>query len=250
MPRIVATSLVAGIVVVAALAIRAGAPEAVKLGSTPVVVELFTSQGCSSCPPADELLRQLARDPEYGRAIIPLAYHVDYWDYLGWRDPFSSKQFTIRQMTYVRALGLSSAYTPQVVIAGSREMVGSHAAALRAAIAEASNRRPEGSVRISLAGDKADVRAEGPAGRDLIVVAFEDGATTQVTRGENAGRTIANDSIVRQITRAGGVEASLALPPGATGVVAFLQDRKTMHISAAAVARRPAGGTSNAASRP
>jgi len=240
MSRLIASSIVVAVLITAALAIRGAAPEAAKLGPAPVVVELFTSQGCSSCPSADELLRELARDPVYGKAIVPLAYHVDYWDHLGWRDPFSSKQFTLRQMTYVRAFHLSSAYTPQAVVAGSKEVVGSHAAALRAAIAEESRRKPEGSVRIALTGGAANVRAETQPGRDLVVVAFEDGATTRVTRGENAGRTIANDAIVRQITRVTASEANVVLPPNATGVAAFLQDRNTMRIYAAAVTRRPA----------
>jgi len=234
MPRLLATAAILVLIVIAALALRAGGPEPVKLGATPVVVELFTSQGCSSCPPADELLRELARDPAYGKAIIPLAYHVDYWDHLGWRDPFSSKEATVRQMGYVRSFHLTSAYTPQAVVGGTRELVGSHAAALRAAIAEESTRKAEGSVRISISGGTASVHAETPPGRDLVVVVFEDGATTQVARGENAGRTIANDSIVRQITRAKGAEASVALPANATGVAAFLQDPKTMRIYAAA----------------
>lgn len=237
MPRLLASSAVLTLAVVAALVIRAGAPEPVKLGTTPVVVELFTSQGCSSCPPADELLRELARDPAYGKAIIPLAYHVDYWDHLGWRDPFSSKQFTMRQMAYVRSFSLSSAYTPQAVVGGSREMVGSRADVLRAAIAEESNRKPEGSIRIAINGGTANVRAETAQGRDLVVVAFEDGATTKVASGENAGRTIANDAIVRQITRVSASQADVVLPPNASGVAAFLQDPKTMRIYAAAAAR-------------
>src|ERR1051325_9248139 len=97
MRRLAAALAVIIVVAIAPVAIRANAPQPVKLGATPVVVELFTSQGCSSCPPADALLRELAKDPAYGKAIIPLAYHVDYWDHLGWRDPFSSKQYTIRQ---------------------------------------------------------------------------------------------------------------------------------------------------------
>ena len=237
MSRLLASSAVLALAVIAALAIRAGAPEPVKLGTTPVVVELFTSQGCSSCPPADALVHQFRTDPQLRAVVIPLAFHVDYWDHLGWRDPFSSKQFTVRQMTYVRSFSLSSAYTPQAVVGGSREMVGSRADVLRAAIAEESNRKPEGSVRIAINGGTANVRAETPQGRDLVVVVFEDGATTRVASGENAGRTIANDSIVRQITRVSASQADVALPANASGVAAFLQDPKTMRIYAAAAAR-------------
>jgi len=198
---------------------------------TPVLVELFTSEGCDSCPPADKVLEAL------DSSAIVLSEHVDYWDHLGWRDPFSSRQYTLRQMAYVRSFSLSSAYTPQAVVGGSREMVGSRADALRAAIAEASNRKPEGSVRIAINGGTANVRAETPQGRDLVIVAFEDGATTQVASGENAGQTIANDSIVRQITRVSASEANVALPANASGVAAFLQDPKTMRIYAATAAR-------------
>jgi hypothetical protein len=239
MRRLIASLAVLILAAVAAVAIRANAPQPVTLGGNPVVVELFTSQGCSSCPPADELLRQLAKDPAYGKAIIPLAYHVDYWDHLGWRDPFSSKQYTIRQMTYQKAFGLTSAYTPQAVVGGAKELVGSHADALRKLIAEESHRAAEGKVTIALQGGNAVVHAESPAARDLVVVAFQDGAKTEVTRGENSGMTVVNDNIVRQVTRAGAVrDATVPLPPGATGAAAFLQDRKTLKIYAAAITRR------------
>src|SRR6476660_4669091 len=95
-----------------------------------VVVELFTSQGCSSCPPADALLRDLRRDP----TVIAIAYHVDYWDNLGRRDHFSAREWTQRQMEYIRTLRLPSAYTPQMVVGGTRQMVGSNPFAVRTAI--------------------------------------------------------------------------------------------------------------------
>src|SRR6476646_10282347 len=99
-----------------------------------VVVELFTSQGCSSCPPADELLGRIARDPSLRGRVIPLAFHVDYWDHLGWRDPFSSPEWSQRQLDYVRAMHLSGAYTPQAVVGGAREFVGSNESQLFSAI--------------------------------------------------------------------------------------------------------------------
>lgn len=239
MRRLAAALAVIIVVAIAAVAIRANAPQPVKLGATPVVVELFTSQGCSSCPPADALLRELAKDPAYGKAIIPLAYHVDYWDHLGWRDPFSSKQYTIRQMMYQKQFGLTSAYTPQAVVGGAKELVGSHGDALRKLIAEESMRAGEGRVTIALQGGNAVVHAESPAPRDLVVVAFQDGAKTEVKAGENNGLTILNDAVVRQVTRAGAVkDATVPLPPGATGAAAFLQDRQTLRIYAAAVTRR------------
>ncbi|HUR81120.1 MAG TPA: DUF1223 domain-containing protein, partial [Thermoanaerobaculia bacterium] len=94
---------------------------ALSMHADPVVLELFTSQGCSSCPSADEFLRKLAAKD---KRVIPLAFHVDYWNYLGWRDPFSSAEWSQRQGDYVRAMKLSTAYTPQLVINGSRQVVG------------------------------------------------------------------------------------------------------------------------------
>ena len=96
---------------------------AFSMNADPVVLELFTSQGCSSCPSADAFLRKLAKEPR----VIRLAFHVDYWNSLGWRDPFSSREWSQRQGAYVRAMKLSSAYTPQMVVNGTRQMVGSSA---------------------------------------------------------------------------------------------------------------------------
>src|SRR5687767_14525236 len=126
---VVIVALVIGVVV----AIQSQTPRA---GDTPVVVELFTSQGCSSCPSADALLRRIAADPKLRGKVIPLAYHVDYWNHLGWRDPFSSREWSQRQGDYVRAMKLSSAYTPQIVVNGVREMVGSNSFQVYRAIEE------------------------------------------------------------------------------------------------------------------
>lgn len=211
-------------------------------GTQPVLLELFTSQGCSSCPPADELLRRIARDPALRGRVIPLAYHVDYWDHLGWRDPFSSREWSLRQGEYVRALRLGSSYTPQVVINGARQMVGSSTLQIYRAIEDESRRAPEGRVSVRIDGSDVVVRATAPrAGTELIVVTFENGATTRVLRGENSGRTIANDAIVRKLVRVatldakGEVEERVRLPLGPRiGVAAFLQDAKTKHIWTAA----------------
>lgn len=212
-----------------------------QLGPTPVLVELFTSQGCSSCPPADELLRKIARDEKLRGKVIPLSFHVDYWNSLGWRDRFSSRDWSQRQGEYVRAMKLNSAYTPQVVVNGTREMVGSSSGAVYRAIEEESRRKPEGKISLLIDGADVIVRAQAPrADVELLVVAFENGATTNVKSGENAGRTISNDAIVRKLVRAGTVRGEieqrvpLELGPR-MGVAAFLQDRATKRILAAGV---------------
>ncbi|HEY0371365.1 MAG TPA: DUF1223 domain-containing protein [Thermoanaerobaculia bacterium] len=204
-------------------------------GTEPVVLELFTSQGCSSCPPADELLRELRKQP----GVIALAYHVDYWDRLGWRDPFSSREWSERQGEYVRAMKLESSYTPQIVINGSRQMVGSTGFAIRGAIDQESKRKPEGRVSLDVRNGKVFVRAESTKPTELIVVAYENGITTKITSGENSGRTQTSDSIVRKLVRLGTVSGAVEkhVPLALTksmGVVAFLQDPATRRITTAA----------------
>lgn len=206
-----------------------------RAGKEPVVLELFTSQGCSSCPPADALLRELAKEP----GVIALAYHVDYWNRLGWRDPFSSREWSERQGEYVRALKLNSAYTPQVVINGSRQLVGSTGFLIRSAIEQESKRKPEGRITLSVRNGEAVVRAESEKPAELIVVAYENGITTKITSGENSGRTQTNDAIVRKFVRVGTVSGTMEkrVPLALTksmGVAAFLQDPATRRILTAA----------------
>ena len=166
-----------------------------------VVVELFTSQGCSSCPPADALLATLADRPE----VLPLAFHVDYWNRLGWVDPFSSAWATARQSAYAAQMGSSQVYTPQAVVDGGRDVVGSDRAALDTAIAEA---RSDPSVPLTLtASDAALQVAVGPAAPAdavLWLVGFDDRHETPVRRGENAGRTLVDRNVVRSLTRLDG----------------------------------------------
>jgi hypothetical protein len=174
--------------------IRAVAEEA----GAPVVVELFTSQGCSSCPPADALLGELARRPD----VIALAFHVDYWDYIGWKDPFASADFTKRQRAYAGALGLRSVYTPQMVIDGRADAVGSHRNRVEELIRQASF-VPKLTLRLAPAADgKATVhlpeaRLERPATIWLAIYDREE--RTPVKRGENAGRELSEYNIVRAL---------------------------------------------------
>jgi hypothetical protein len=204
----------------------------------PVVVELFTSQGCSSCPPADALIRELRKQPN----VIPIAYHVDYWNHLGWHDPFSSHDWTLRQMQYVSAFNLSGAYTPQMVVAGSREMVGSNGRAIQAAIDEASQHGSIASVKLSVDRGEALVETNVPrAGLELIVVTTEDGVVTTIERGENRGVTQTSDAIARKLVRVEGIGAGKSTHRIAAGaehgkVIAMLQDPLSLKIVAAAVA--------------
>jgi hypothetical protein len=195
------------------------------------------------------LVRELANDAALRGKVIPLAFHVDYWDRLGWRDPFSSPDWSRRQSFYVRALQLPSGYTPQMVVNGARQFVGSNAGALDAALAEESKQAPFGTVRVSATrGDPlkvtvhATVTSDKPT--DVMLALVEDGIATKVPAGENAGRTIENDAIVRKLIRVGtgstemtvSISVDKAWNPARLGVVAFLQDRKTLAIRGAAAA--------------
>jgi hypothetical protein len=228
---------------------QSAAPRAKTDRPRTVVLELFTSQGCSSCPPADELLSRLRRETFAGGTVIPLAYHVDYWNYLGWSDPFSSAQWSARQRDYAASIPSTQVYTPQLVINGTEQLVGSSERPVRAAIERQLDGRDRGSVsieRLTRTGNHLDVELRAhldrdPAGgnADLVVVLFEDGLTTAVSRGENGGRSLTNDSIVRWQSRAAevhadGVEttAKVTIPVGAgrLGVAAFLQDARSRAI--------------------
>jgi hypothetical protein len=161
-----------------------------------VVVELYTSQGCSSCPPADEFVAMLAADPR----ILPLALHVDYWDYIGWADRFASPKFTDRQRAYAAAIGSRTIYTPQLIIGGLDRIEGfapkATADTLRKHMAVRS------SVRLSVTreGDVLVIRAEADPPLDAPVrvqlVRYKPSETVRIERGENAGRTITYHNIV------------------------------------------------------
>jgi hypothetical protein len=164
----------------------------------PIVVELFTSEGCSSCPPADALLAKLASRPE----VLALSFHVDYWDRLGWKDPFSSAAATRRQYRYAELLGLSSVYTPQIVIDGKWQAVGSDRDEVERALASAEREHEE--VPIALAIDRGHAQIMLGPGREgllaaVLLVGFDRRHVTEVTRGENGGRTLTHIDVVRSI---------------------------------------------------
>ena len=190
-----------------------------KIARTPVLVELFTSEGCSDCPPADALLRRLVADqPIEGAEIIGLGDHVDYWDRLGWRDPFSAAVFSERQSQYEASVFRSNAvYTPQIVVDGFLESVGSDEAAVTRNILTAA-RQPKATLTLEVtqttgASVSVNVRTWLPpqiqrtGQADLVVAVTEDGLTTYVERGENHGRTLSHSAVVRTVTAVGRINA-------------------------------------------
>jgi hypothetical protein len=170
----------------------------------PVVVELFTSEGCSSCPPADRLLAEMVQNAPEGVEIIGLSEHVDYWDGLGWRDPFSNKLFTERQDQYARHFGPDKVYTPQMIVDGAAELVGSDRAQLLKALT-AAKARAKASVTLGWHGANAlDVKVSGAAkSSDVMMAITEDGLSVDVKRGENAGHTLPHVRVTRSLVKIG-----------------------------------------------
>jgi hypothetical protein len=208
----------------------------------PVVVELFTSQGCSSCPPADELLAKIAHAGKVGnRTVAPLAFHVDYWNDLGWPDPFSVPAWTERQRQYAEALGDDRVYTPELVVAGAAGMVGSQSARVQASIMAAPKQRPV-AAKATWGSGTLTVEATAPADADVFVAVWEDGTRTQVARGENAGETLIGERVVRRLERvaAAGTTGTTTVTFGpwkASGAVAFAQRRDRRIIGATLLGR-------------
>ena len=191
-----------------------GAPEARSAApnSTPVLVELFTSEGCSSCPPADDLLRRLGRmQPVRNADVIVLEEHVDYWDRLGWKDPFSSETATARQADYGDAFGGIQVYTPQMVVDGHAEFVGSSEGEALRAIGTASQ-TPKPAVhlkwadggKLSIAVDPLTSARPGEVSQVYLAVT-ENMLRSDVKQGENAGRKLEHDGVVRTLTAVGKV---------------------------------------------
>jgi len=214
--------------------------------SQAVLVELFTSEGCSSCPPADRLLIELDRQqPVSGTTIVVLSEHVDYWDHEGWRDPFSSHLWTDRQNEYGRQFGLANVYTPQIVIDGQRQTSGGDGRAVLSAI-EQSAKAPRIDIAISSlerAGDGVHVglTAGAAKGATLYAVLADDADHSSVQRGENAGRTLDHVAVARSFIRVGKLDKSpldqklvIPIPPGTPDrrlrLIVFAQDGHSGHI--------------------
>ena len=183
---------------------------------TPVLVELFTSEGCSSCPPADTLLAKLDElQPVAGVTLISLEEHVDYWDHQGWRDPFSSADFTARQQRYAGLLHIESPYTPQMVIDGRMEFVGNDSRRALQELAGAA-RSPKTPVHVMVKDKSADrillaVNVEATkASGDVLLAITETRLASDVARGENAGRNLKHSAVVRKLSTIGKLKSGQA----------------------------------------
>ena len=224
---------------------------------TPVLVEFFTSEGCSSCPPADRFLQKLDGQPIQGAEMIVLSEHVDYWNHIGWKDPYSASFYSQRQSAYAKRFGLDSVYTPQMVVDGTSEFVGSNSGladkAFRKALgipkipvhlssisADASNtlhaHLETGTLDLLLAHAEADV---------YVAVALNR-AESQVSAGENSGHRLAHVSVVKSLTKIGALkqgqvlaqDVQLKLEPGSDSrnlrLIAFVQEPRQGRVLGAA----------------
>jgi hypothetical protein len=244
------------------LALAAGVPVALAADRpAPIIVELFTSEGCSSCPAADRLLARLEQtQPVPGAQVVALEEHVDYWNQLGWTDPFSSPQYRARQNDYARVFKVSDIYTPQMVVNGQTAFVGSDmnrayheiGAAAQAATtlvdlgANSNSRDPD---LLDLSVQVTNIKTAKWRDSNVYLAVTENGLTTFVPRGENSGRTLRHSSVVRSFGVIGRVK-----PEGATGgqlvstlrlprewkrenlrAVVFVQERDTYRITGASV---------------
>ena len=215
-----------------------------------VFVELFTSEGCSSCSPADRLLMELDRNQPVATAkIIVLSEHVDYWNTLGWRDPFSSAQWSQRQSDYARRFNLESIYTPQIVIDGSQQAVGSESGAVRRAIQESAD-NTHLSIQITnlrRIGDRvfANYSVGASPNAILYAVVADESDRSSVTRGENAGRTLEHIAVARSLAEIASLQtaavdktAAIDVPPGDMNrhlkVILFAQSSDTGAIAGVA----------------
>jgi len=208
------------------------------------VVELFTSEGCSSCPSADELVAKVEKESA-GMPVYILAYHVDYWNRLGWKDAYSSADFSKRQNEYARYLHLQGVYTPQIVVNGKTEFVGSQEGTLRSAIRAGLQKPASAGLSLSVVkSDKNQVSikyaAEGADKNSVLLIALvQKHAQTKVMRGENAGHTLSHVQIVSKLQRVPlngqtGV-ANISIPKGTDNqeLIGFIQNTTTGAITAA-----------------
>lgn len=222
-------------------------PAAVNAIPAPVaslhVLELFTSEGCSSCPPADKLLRRLKAEGD--STVFLLSYHVDYWNYLGWKDPFSQAAFGNRQREYAQRFGLDGSYTPQLIVNGEEEFVGSDEKRLRTSLAKGS------AASISIAASAAltdkntlqvSYSCSSPEGLTLNVALVQNEATTDVKRGENGGRILQHVNVVRDLK-------TVAAQRTGNVVVNLPDEVKAVPLSVIVFAQQKIGGKITGATR-
>ena len=211
----------------------------------PVLVELFTSEGCNSCPPADTLLTELLQEqPIDGVEVVALSEHVTYWDHQGWKDPFAAQQFTARQQQYGLRFNLDSVYTPQLVVDGASEFVGSDRRSIERALRSAAKQvKPALMLNVTASNDTLTLAASGPGlaveeDAELWLAITEDGLAVDVKRGENANKTLKHSGVVRLLRSAGDAKRaaplSVALDPAwrrdRLRVAGFVQSRKNRRI--------------------
>ncbi|MEP6548997.1 MAG: DUF1223 domain-containing protein [Gammaproteobacteria bacterium] len=200
---------------------------AVQAQPRPAVIELFTSEGCSSCPPAEAYVGELAQRTE----VLALAFHVDYWDNLGWRDRFEVTEAAPRQRLYAKTLRLSSVYTPQVIVDGRVDFIGSDRAAISKAVAD-----PRQGVAVAVAVHDGDIQIDvgaqdGSRPCEVLLVAYRRSATSAIGRGENAGHTLTEFNIVRSLQNLGNWTGQVqqyhaavkSLPSDATDMAVLVQ---------------------------
>jgi len=229
----IAAVLAAGFASLAAPALAEG-------GSPPVLIELYTSQGCSSCPPADAALGQLAKRSD----VVALSLHVDYWDYLGWKDTFASPQYTKRQYAYKRTFGARVVYTPQIVVQGVEDAVGSRNGHVIDLIKMAQAKAEVARMALEEAGASLIARLQPVEGHQaagtIWVARYDRSREIDIGRGENRGRMLTYHNVVRSLTEGGAwsgdgpYELTLDPPAVGEGVAVWLQEGVAGPIFAAA----------------
>jgi hypothetical protein len=235
-------------------------PSAIDGPRTPVLLELFTSEGCSDCPPADALLEKLDRSQPVGGAdLVVLSEHVDYWDDIGWRDPYSSHEYSERQSAYAGLFKIQGVYTPQMVVDGRFEFVGSDERRAIAAIEKAAmtpkipvtvtdvHLDGPGAVRLHVKVGSMP-QSSGTAPAELLIATADESDASHVTRGENAGRELKHIAVLRSLTRVGTVsrdrefsrDVRVSVNPGNAGkfrFVAIVQEQSAGRVLGVATAR-------------
>ena len=211
--------------------------------TTNTLVELYTSEGCSSCPPAEKWLSRFAREPKPG--IVPIAFHVHYWDYIGWKDIYADPRYTQRQQAFALVTGARSVYTPQVIVAGNDFRLWSSESAFGEAVKQGQARKAVATIEIrslraadgSIEGHASVTLAEAAkAPLTLVVAVTQDGVTSKPNAGENKGETLAQNFVVRDVVEFRGqsaIEGNFRFTPKANwhpehmSVVAYVQDPKS-----------------------